>query len=392
VTCTFTNSEPALKIAISPLTGTNSVGDTHTLTASAMKDPEGDGTFVGVENGVTVTFGFETNTIGATFTSGTGSPGAGPVTCLTAGGTGQCSVNITSTSAGQVEVSAAVSLTIGSVSLSEKTENGNAANSDNAMKDFIAGSLIWEKRADSPTGALVGGATFEVCRTHDYDPTGAGSFTDLGAGNEVCFNPNILDNDSRDQDADNGQFQLINLILGKYRLTEKIAPTGYILDPTVRFVDVTSGTTAANGGVWVNLQTGDVCEDGKPRRLIMLYTGNGTANDNHTQATGEVIIRVDDDLPLVNNRANPVATIRTYDHRDMVLDTDNNVSIGDLITFQNNGNKLVPSRAGFRVFLAGANINDRAAAVEHVQFHSSCSQPLAPGDEFGSFFLLRDEN
>ena len=121
---------------------------------------------------------------------------------------------------------------------------------------------------------------------------------------------------------------------------------------------MTSGTTAADGGVWVNLQTGDVCEDGKPRRLIMLYTGNGTANDNHTQAGGEVIIFVGDDLPLVTGRDNPVAPIRTYDHRDKVLDTfglnpAGGVSIGDLIKFQNTGNKLVPSRAGFRVFLTG---------------------------------------
>ena len=40
-------------------------------------------------------------------------------------------------------------------------------NSGDAVKEFVDGSLAWFKNDD--TGTRLGGATFEVCRTHDLD-------------------------------------------------------------------------------------------------------------------------------------------------------------------------------------------------------------------------------
>jgi hypothetical protein len=136
-----------------------------------------------------------------------------------------------------------------------------------------------------------------------------------------------------------------------------------------------------------------VCEGGvKPIALIMLYTANGTLNDHHDQDGSEVVIRVDDDADAIAGLREFPVTIVVYDHRDKPLGpTYTAANPGQLIRFENQGNKLIPSRAGFRVFLSGDDPTDPSTATEHVQFHSSCSQPLAPGDEFGSFLLLDSE-
>lgn len=217
---------------------------------------------------------------------------------------------------------------------------------------------------------------------------------DTGSSATECLSPTALAGNPVVVSDANNPATVTGLDEGWYQVTEQ--DPGYLVEPSLsQIVQVMAGGAAADASVsFNNVQLGDVCEDGKPRALIMLYNGNGTANDSHNQESGEVIINVTDDA-TIGDREHPV-TIRTYDHRDKVIDTFTGVMIGDQIRFESNrNNQLVPPRAGFRVFdasLNGGQLNDVSNALEHVQFHSSCSQPLAPGDEFGSFQLLRDEN
>jgi len=85
-----------LRIKVSPLTDDNAVGQSHTFTA-LVEEKIGDGDWVAVENGVTVEW--NVSPIPST-------PGA--ATCLTAGGTGQCSITISSTEAKTFTASAKV--------------------------------------------------------------------------------------------------------------------------------------------------------------------------------------------------------------------------------------------------------------------------------------------
>ena len=73
------------------------------------------------------------------------------------------------------------------------------------------GSMAWTKRADSASGALLGGATFTVHRTH-------ASQSDV----------NVVDNGANDADPVAGQLRVNDLLPGTYSITETAAPAGYI--------------------------------------------------------------------------------------------------------------------------------------------------------------------
>lgn len=116
-----------------------------------------------------------------------------------------------------------------------------------AFGNGMQGTLIWEKH--DAAGLRLAGATFEVCRTHDYS-LATQTFTAI---DPVCFDPDILDNDSRDQDPTDGVFRLTNLRLGRYTVRETIAPDNYLLDPTVHTADVTSSDAVTVGPFIDNL-------------------------------------------------------------------------------------------------------------------------------------------
>ena len=89
-----------------------------------------------------------------------------------------------------------------------------AGNSDDAVKEFVDGSLAWFKNDD--TGTRLGGATFEVCRTHTLDTsTNPDTFIDSA---DVCVT--VLDNSAPDTDPDAGEFKLEDLQLGRYTVDE----------------------------------------------------------------------------------------------------------------------------------------------------------------------------
>ena len=102
------------------------------------------------------------------------------------------------------------------------------------MKEFVDGSLAWFKVDDQATP--LGGASFEVCRTHNLDTsTTPDTFVDV---TDVCVT--VLDNSSPDADPDDGEFLLEDLILGRYTVKEVAPfPPGFEPDPDTVTVDLT---------------------------------------------------------------------------------------------------------------------------------------------------------
>ena len=113
------------KIAVSPLTATNETGIDHTITATIQQDT-GSG-FASAPDGTTVTFSLANNTATATFKPVTGT------TCTTTGGT--CSVTITTTSTGAVDIHATTTFSVSGLSVTRAT--GSTGNSADANKRYV---------------------------------------------------------------------------------------------------------------------------------------------------------------------------------------------------------------------------------------------------------------
>jgi hypothetical protein len=117
-------------------------------------------------------------------------------------------------------------------------------------KTWVAGSLSWSKQDD--LGNPLGGATFQVCRTHDRFGT------DIP---DQCVT--VLDNSIPDANSSPGEFLLTGLILGRYTITESIAPPGYSLDSHVETVELTLAIpTVAVTYIWINTPTNLGCTPG----------------------------------------------------------------------------------------------------------------------------------
>ncbi|HLG00806.1 MAG TPA: prealbumin-like fold domain-containing protein, partial [Acidimicrobiia bacterium] len=227
-------SGPAVKtyvdarITITP-NDTNGIGESHTFVVDVDQN-DGTGFVAATVGNVDVTL---TNAGGAAFVLN-----AAASTCDDAqpagdnlDASGQCIVVFTSATAGTVTGNASVILSVGGLSLTRDTDPATAAigagpgGSGPAVKIFVDGSLRWEKR-DSQTLALLGGATFEYCRTHTLDSsTDPDSYVDTA---DVCVS--VTDNSAPDADPTDGEFLIEDLILGRYTVRETAAPPGYTID------------------------------------------------------------------------------------------------------------------------------------------------------------------
>jgi len=120
-------------INISPLTATNEVGNGHLFTATVkINDGSGAG-YVLAPDGTQVTFSLSSNTAGASIS------GTNP--CTTSGGTGSCSVTVTSSNPGQVTVAATTTLSVGGVSLTRTTNDGKLGDGSNGVKTFVDANI-----------------------------------------------------------------------------------------------------------------------------------------------------------------------------------------------------------------------------------------------------------
>ena len=150
---------------------------------------------------------------------------------------GQCTITFTSNMTGTVTGHARVSMNLttseGPISISRRTD-GAAGNTGDAVKEFVDGSLAWFKNDD--TGTRLGGASFELCRTHTLDTsTTPDTFVDSP---DVCVT--VLDNSPLDANPADGEFLFEDLELGRYTVDEVPPfPPGFEPDPDVVTVELT---------------------------------------------------------------------------------------------------------------------------------------------------------
>jgi uncharacterized repeat protein (TIGR01451 family) len=235
---------PHASIAIA-LAATNGVGEPHTFTVTLMKDlDDGAGPIPASGEHVTVTL---TDAGGAS-----SQVNAASSTCDNAGANtdsnGKCTLVFTSNTAGTVTGSATATLTLNGSPVTVTTD-ASGDNSGTAVKTFVDGTIKWLKHDGA--GALLGGAVFTVCRTDNWDSdanSGAGGYVNI---TDVCqdVSDDVSDTDNTsafptDRDGTAGEFEIGGLILGKYTVKEKTAPTGYILDPDTESADLSTTTTS----------------------------------------------------------------------------------------------------------------------------------------------------
>ncbi len=206
-------------IAISPLTDTNGIGEQHVFNITVTAHPSGASP---------VSFGTITPSVSPNPTSKSD-------TCATPlinGNVATCTLTINSDVAATYTANASASVTMGGVTV-ERATNGNSgpAGSGSATKIYVAGTLRWLK-VDQDNAPL-GGATFEVCGTHNF-VSADGSFADVA---DDCVI--VLDNGANDDDKDDGEFQRNGQILGRYTIRETAAPAGYAKDETIVTVELT---------------------------------------------------------------------------------------------------------------------------------------------------------
>jgi len=129
-------------IQINPPTATNAVGTNHTLTAHVNVNAGGG--FVNAPDGTVINFTLQ-NSGGATAAF------VGPNSCTTAGGTGSCTVVISSPTAGTTTVKATTTVSVGGVTLTRATGDGLAGDSADASKAWVNANIqITPATADNP--------------------------------------------------------------------------------------------------------------------------------------------------------------------------------------------------------------------------------------------------
>lgn len=102
------------------------------------------------------------------------------------------------------------------------------------------GTITWTKNDNN--GQTLSGATFEVCRTADYNST-TQAFDDLQT--PVCVSvaddSDTVIGPGADQNPSGGAFLVIDLTFGRYDVTEITPPGGYAVDTNTRTVEITPG-------------------------------------------------------------------------------------------------------------------------------------------------------
>jgi hypothetical protein len=169
-------------IQITPANANNPVGATHTLTGHVNVNT-GSG-FVNAPDGTQISFAIA---------SGPGTLGT-PNPCTTSGGTGSCTITLTSNTAGTTVVNASTTVTVNGIALT-RTTNGTAGNSGSANKNWADDTVttrVLDASNNDVTNTTVGAGTVvhdeaTVTRTAGTpaavpNPTGTVTFTLFNGG------------------------------------------------------------------------------------------------------------------------------------------------------------------------------------------------------------------
>jgi uncharacterized repeat protein (TIGR01451 family) len=243
---------PHAKISIAP-NDTNGIGESHTFTVTLQKDlDDGAGFIAAAGEHVDVTLD----------PTGVATVDAANSTCDNVGAntnsSGQCTLKINSTTADSITATASATLSLNGHSVTVTTD-GSGDNSSAAFKVFVAGTLQWLKHDGG--GALLAGAVFTVCRLEKWNSDLNGGAGGLADTTDVCFDvsdditaPDDTDAPPGDRDGTGGEFKLGGLLLGKYSVKEKTAPTGYTIDPDSEVVTLSTTTdSVAIATAFVNI-------------------------------------------------------------------------------------------------------------------------------------------
>ncbi len=127
--------------------------------------------------------------------------------------------------------------------------------------------------------------------------------------------------------------------------------------------------------------SGQYCDEGKPRKLTMVYTGESCAASDHAQEPGKVICSGD---PALMGVVRIIATDKDDPSHDKArIFFDGEVALGQAFDIDADNTDLARLRGDTRVFIYDIDGN----LLQFVQFHTSCSQPLREGDQFGALQL-----
>jgi len=124
----FGNAQPDARISINPPTGVNEVGTDHDLTCTIEVLIDGTGFQPAPDDTV----------CNVSIVSGPGQLSAS--SCNTSGGTGQCTVTLTTTGTGQTVIHAETDVNAGGVTLHRETD-GTGSNSEDAEKFWVDASV-----------------------------------------------------------------------------------------------------------------------------------------------------------------------------------------------------------------------------------------------------------
>lgn len=126
----------------------------------------------------------------------------------------------------------------------------------------------------------------------------------------------------------------------------------------------------------------DLCADGKPRVLTLLYDGDVNGEDQHNQVSDEVIVE-----PAVVANFPSEAYIKVFgQNKNKPALFSGIFKIGEFIEISGPRNRI-PPRLRFEIW----SMEEPVELVQTVQFHTSCSQPLFIGDEFGAIVVWSAE-
>jgi uncharacterized repeat protein (TIGR01451 family) len=157
-------------IQITPANATNPLSTNHVLTGHVNVNLGAGGGYVNAPNGTTINF---------TIVSGPGSF-VGPTSCLTSGGTGSCTVTITSSTSGVTKVRATTDVSVGGLVLHRATGDANLGDSADATKVWASAKI---EIGPSATNEIGQPHTFTVTLSKD---TGTNAFV-AAAGEHADF-------------------------------------------------------------------------------------------------------------------------------------------------------------------------------------------------------------
>jgi len=157
------------------------------------------------------------------------------------------------------------------------------------------------------------------------------------------------------------------------------------IGPGLRFGDfeVVGGRSLKGGPLCPldppDVSGGDFCETyGRPKGLVMTYTGDDCSATHHSQDAGKVVCSTTGALPSTAHLVVTDSATEGAGHKWF----DGMVPVGGEFTLDAANDGATSLATNTWVYVYNGQV-----LVQKVQFHTSCSQPLLMGDQFGSVRL-----